>query len=161
MNTIWPSLHLVHPPGTSSTRSLKTWFSTHSEDSLRHPALLWHHIPRLPVVPCAYDSTRPAMDQSRPEPSSPVQVQSNKFLDWDRTDPRCWQTGLGLVRTDPSRCPGLGYTFPHIHLLMGKIYLNGAKYTDRGGLINFDQSGYSGVSSDKKWGWVMFSVVLG
>jgi len=35
------------------------------------------------------DSTSPAMDQSRPGPSSPVQVQSKKFLDWDRTDPRC------------------------------------------------------------------------
>jgi hypothetical protein len=35
------------------------------------------------------DSTSPAMDQSRPEPSSPVQVQSKKYLDWDRTDPRC------------------------------------------------------------------------
>jgi hypothetical protein len=37
----------------------------------------------------ANDSTSPAMDQSRPEPSSQVQVQSKKFLDWDRTDPRC------------------------------------------------------------------------
>jgi len=35
------------------------------------------------------DSTCPAMDQSRPEPSSPVQVQSRIFLDWDQTDPRC------------------------------------------------------------------------
>ena len=84
----------------------------------------------------ANDSTSPAMDQSRLEPSSPVQVQSKKFLDWDRTDPRCLQTGLGLVRTDPSRCPGLGYTFPVISLLMGKIYLDGAKYTDRSGIIS-------------------------
>jgi len=34
----------------------------------------------------ANDSTSPAMDQSRPEPFSPVQVQSKKFLDWDRLD---------------------------------------------------------------------------
>ena len=81
------------------------------------------------------DSTSPAMDQSRPEPSSPVQVQSKKFLDWDRTNPRCWQTGLGLVRTDPSRCPGLGHTFLVTSLLMGKIYLDGAEYTDRSGII--------------------------
>jgi hypothetical protein len=70
------------------------------------------------------DSTSPAMDQSRPEPSSPVQVQSKKFF------------GLGLVRTDPSRCPGLGYTFPVISLLMGKMYLDGAEYTDRSGIIS-------------------------
>jgi hypothetical protein len=74
--------------------------------------------------------------QSRPEPSSPVQVQSKKCLDWDRTDPRCWQTGLGLVGTDPSRCPGLGYTFPIISLLIGRIYLDGAEYTDRSGIIS-------------------------
>jgi hypothetical protein len=41
------------------------------------------------VVVIVNDSTSPAMDQSRPEPSSIVQVQSKKFLDWDRTDPRC------------------------------------------------------------------------
>ena len=35
------------------------------------------------------DSTSQAMDQSRPEPSSPVQIQCKEFLDWDRTDPRC------------------------------------------------------------------------
>ena len=34
-------------------------------------------------------STSPPMDQSRLEPSSPVQVQSKQNLDWDRTDPRC------------------------------------------------------------------------
>jgi hypothetical protein len=43
----------------------------------------------LPLAIAHNDSTSPAMDQSRPEPSSPVQVQSKKFLDWDRTDPRC------------------------------------------------------------------------
>ena len=84
----------------------------------------------------ANDSTSPAMDQSRPEPSSPVQVQCKKFLDWDRADPRCCQTGLGSVRTDPSRCPGLGYIFPVLSLLMGKIYLDGAEYTDRSGIIS-------------------------
>jgi len=66
----------------------------------------------------------------------PVQVQSKKFLDWDRTDPRCRQTGLGLVRTDSSRCPGLGYTFPFISLLKRKIYLDGAKYTHRSGIVS-------------------------
>jgi len=33
------------------------------------------------------------------------------------------------VRTDPSRCPGIGHTFPVINLLMRKIYLDGAEYT--------------------------------
>jgi hypothetical protein len=35
------------------------------------------------------NSTSQAMDQSRQEPASTVQVQSKKFLDWDRTDFRC------------------------------------------------------------------------
>jgi hypothetical protein len=39
-------------------------------------------------------------------------------------------------QTDSSRCPGLGYTFPVISLLMGKIYLDGAKYRDRSGIIS-------------------------
>jgi len=36
-----------------------------------------------------YRSTSPAMDQSRPEPSSQVQIQSKRFFNWDRIDPRC------------------------------------------------------------------------
>ena len=82
------------------------------------------------------DSSSPALDQSRAEPSSQSRSSPSNFFDWDRTDPRCWQTGLRFVRTDPSQCPGLGYTFSVISLLMRKIYLDEAEYTDRSGIIS-------------------------
>jgi hypothetical protein len=43
---------------------------------------------------------------------------------------------ITTTTTDPSRCPGLGYNFPVISLLMGKIYLDGAEYTDRSGITS-------------------------
>jgi len=45
------------------------------------------------------DSTSLAMDQSGPEPSSPVQVQSKKFLDRDRTNPQFFWTRTELAWT--------------------------------------------------------------
>jgi len=57
MNTKRPILHLAQPPGTSWMRSLEMRFSTRGEDSLRRWALLWHHIPLLPLRPSASRST--------------------------------------------------------------------------------------------------------
>jgi hypothetical protein len=45
------------------------------------------------------DSTSPAMDQSGPEPSSLVQVQSKQFLDRDRTNPQNFGTWNELAWT--------------------------------------------------------------
>ena len=53
MNTKRPSLHVAHPPSTSGMRSLETRSSTRGDDTLRHRALLWHHIPHLPLRPRA------------------------------------------------------------------------------------------------------------
>jgi hypothetical protein len=59
---------------------------------------------------------------------------------------------IDWTRLGPDRsltCPGLGYNFPVISLLMRKIDLDGAEYTDRSSII-LDQSEYSRVSSDKR-----------
>jgi hypothetical protein len=57
--------------------------------------------PLVPLVTVVNDSTSPAMDQSRPEPSSPVQVQSKKFfgLGSDRSQMLTDWTGLGPDRS--------------------------------------------------------------
>jgi len=53
MNPKRPSLHLAQPPGSSGMRSLGTGFSTRGEDTFQPWALLWHHIPLLPLRPRA------------------------------------------------------------------------------------------------------------
>jgi len=53
MNTQWPSLHLAKLSSTSSMRSVETRFSNCSDDCLRRRALLWHHIPLVPLRPGA------------------------------------------------------------------------------------------------------------
>jgi len=54
--------------------------------------------------------TSPAMDQSGLEPSSLGQVQSKKFLDQNRTNPQCFQTGteLGWTASDQSTPARIG-----------------------------------------------------
>jgi len=50
-------------------------------------------------ISCANDSTSPAMEQSGLEPSSQVQVQSKKFVDWDRTNPQFFGAWTELAWT--------------------------------------------------------------
>ena len=78
-------------------------------------------------------STSPAMDQSRPEPSSPVQSRPRK--DWTVIGPIPDADRLDWAWTNPSQCPGLGYASPGISLVVGKIYLDGAGYIDRSGIM--------------------------
>jgi hypothetical protein len=52
--------------------------------------------------------------------------------------PNCVCPGLdwtALVWTSPTLCAGLGYISHSIGLLMGEIYLNGTKSTDRNVII--------------------------
>jgi hypothetical protein len=54
MNTKWPRLHHVQPPGPWWMRRLKARISTRSEDCLLHWALLWDLIPHLQLRPRAF-----------------------------------------------------------------------------------------------------------
>jgi len=78
------------------------------------------------------DSTSPVLDQSRLGLSKSSPIQSRKFLDQDRPNPRLFLTWPELVWTDldnsgsVSRFRVLFHTIGHS---LGGIYLNGTKYT--------------------------------
>jgi len=75
------------------------------------------------------DRVRPSLAQSSPRNFwtgiGPMPTFSGPGLNWP-----------GLIWTSPAQCPGLGYFFHCIGRLMGEIYLDGTKYTDRTVIIS-------------------------
>jgi hypothetical protein len=91
------------------------------------------------------DSSSPAMDQSRPEPSSPVQEifglgsdRSQMLTDWTRLGPDRFLT-VSRVRV---------YFPSYLSFNAENISRWSRIYTQK--WYNSDQSGYSGVSGDTK-----------
>jgi hypothetical protein len=86
------------------------------------------------MIPPVQQWTSP--DWVRP---SPVQSSTSKFWTGIGPIPNSVGAGLewtGLVWISPALCRRLGYISQGIGLVMGEIYLDGTKYTDRTVIIS-------------------------